>query len=240
MVGCTWDDVPHLDATAKTELEKSIPPYQLEARKKGIPTLGAGAIFPIAESDIEIKDFAIPTYWPRAFGMDVGWKKTAGIWGARNNDTGTIYLYSEYYKGQVEPSVHKTAFDGRGKWVPGVVDPAAHGRSQVDGRKLFNMYREMGMDIENAANAREAGIQETWELMSGDRLKVFTSLRNWWAEFRTFQRDEHGQIKNESDYHLMAATRYFVMSGRERMKTKPADKKPVSGSVRSAGSWMGA
>lgn len=242
MVGCTWDDVPHLDEETKIELRKEIPPYQLEARTKGIPQLGSGAIFPIAESDLEIKDFAIPDYWPRAYGMDVGWNKTAAIWGARNNDTGVIYLFSEYYKGLAEAPVHASGINARGKWIPGVIDPAAHGRSQVDGRKLFSLYKDQGLDIENAVNAREAGIQETWLLMSGGQLKVFKSLRYWWTEFRTFQRDKNGQIMNESDYHLMAATRYFVMSGRERMKCKPAERKDPAGHRfgGGAGSWMGA
>ena len=48
-------------------------------------------------------------FLPRAYGLDVGWNKTAAIWGARNPETGVIYLYSEYYRGQAEPQVHVEA-----------------------------------------------------------------------------------------------------------------------------------
>jgi phage terminase large subunit-like protein len=43
VVQATWDDVPHLSAEAKAELLASIPPYQREARSKGVPQLGSGA-----------------------------------------------------------------------------------------------------------------------------------------------------------------------------------------------------
>ena len=52
VVSATWDDVPHLSPEQKTELWGSIPPYQRDARSKGIPQLGSGAIYPVAESEI--------------------------------------------------------------------------------------------------------------------------------------------------------------------------------------------
>src|SRR5262249_28450196 len=56
--------------------------HQRKSRTEGVPDLGAGAIFPIAESDIIVKDFPIPEYWPRSYGMDTGWNWTAAVWGA--------------------------------------------------------------------------------------------------------------------------------------------------------------
>ena len=62
-----WDDVPHLDEQAKKDLYASIPPYQRDARSKGIPQLGSGAIYPVPESEIVCKPFEIPRYWPRCY-----------------------------------------------------------------------------------------------------------------------------------------------------------------------------
>src|SRR5262249_45628040 len=131
-VQATWDYVPHLPPTVKAELLASIPPYQREARSKGVPQLGAGAIYPVPESDIVVADFELPAHYPLAFALDVGWNKTAVVWGARDNESGVIYLYSEYYAGQKEPSLHADAIKSRGKWIYGVIDPAARARSQVD------------------------------------------------------------------------------------------------------------
>jgi hypothetical protein len=87
LVTATWDDVPHLTQEAKDELWSSIPPFQRDARSKGIPTLGAGAIYPISQEDLEVADFPIPDHWPRAFGLDVGWNRTAAIHGALDRET---------------------------------------------------------------------------------------------------------------------------------------------------------
>jgi hypothetical protein len=242
VVTATWDDVPHLSAAVKAELLKEIPAYQRDARSRGVPQLGAGAIYPIAESDLAAGDFDLPAHWPRAYGMDVGWQKTAAVWGARDNQAGVIYLYSEHYRGHSEPILHADAIKSRGEWIPGVIDPAADGRSQIDGRRLLEIYRGLGLDVEKAVNAVEAGIYAVWGLMSTGKLKVFKSLSNWWTEFRTFQRDRDGRIVDDHKYHLMACTRYFIMSGRERMKAKPVPEKPHQKMYtvgRQQQSWMG-
>ena len=221
VVQATWDDVPHLTPEAKAELLASIPPYQREARSKGVPQLGSGAIYQVPESDIVVADFAIPDHFPRVFGLDVGWNRTAAVWGARDNDSGVIYLYSEHYMGQQQPILHAQAIKGRGAWIPGVIDPAARGRSQMDGQALINIYRECGLHLVDADNSVEAGIYQVWQLMSAGKLKVFRSLGNWLSEFRLYQRDKDGKIVKQND-HLMDATRYLIMSGRERMRAKPA------------------
>ena len=101
-----------------------------------------------------------------------------------------------------------------------MIDPAARGRSQIDGRQLIQIYRECGLHLEEADNAVESGIYQVWQLMSSGKLKVFRSLGNWLSEFRLYQRDRDGKIVKQND-HLMDATRYLIMSGRDRMKAKP-------------------
>lgn len=234
-ISATWDDVPHLSQAVKDELWNSIPPYQREARSRGVPSLGSGAIYPVPEADIVTPDFKIPDHWTRAYGLDVGWNRTACVWGAQDRETGTLYLYSEHYRGDGEPVVHAEAIKSRGSWIPGVIDPASRGRSQVDGRQLLEMYSGLGLDLQAAENAVEAGIYETWQLLSAGRLRVFASLANWREEFRLYRRDEKGKVVKTKD-HLMDATRYLVISGRDRMTTKPAPRasRPVGGR-----SWMG-
>jgi len=94
-----------------------------------------------------------------------------------------------------------------------LIDPAANGRSQIDGRQLLQIYRGLGLRLQMAENAREAGIYEVWTRLSTGKLKVFCSCRNWLDEFRIFERDENGKIINERKFRLMAATRYLFMGG---------------------------
>lgn len=240
VVTATWDDAPHLDENAKQELWNSIPPFQRDARSKGVPQLGAGAIYPVPESDFVVADFPVPDHWPRVFGMDVGWNRTASIWGAIDRDTDTLYLISEHYRGQAEPSVHAQGIMARGKWIPGVIDPASRGRGQQDGQQLLQSYIDLGLDLAVAFNGVESGIYEVWQRMSSGRLKVFKSLGNWLSEFRLYRRDEKGRIVKEND-HLMDATRYLVMSGIDLAKTKPVKKTNEGENYISSGGlgWMG-
>lgn len=220
LIQATWDDAPHLTKEQKDKLYAALPPHQREARSKGIPQLGSGAIFPIQESNVSVKDFAIPDHWLRCYSLDVGWKKTAAVWGATDPTSGITYLYSEYYQGQAEPIIHAEGIKARGVWIPGVIDSAAHGRSQEDGRQLFNIYSDLGLDIENANKSIESGLYLVWQMLSTNKLKVFESLVNWFSEFRLYRRDENGKIVKERD-HLMDNTRYLVMSGLDRAISKP-------------------
>jgi hypothetical protein len=68
----------------------------------------------------------------------------------------------------------------------------------------------------------EAGITEVWNLLVSGRLKVMQSLSNWLREFRKYHRDDKGSGKIvKRDDHLMDATRYLIISGRQRMRTMP-------------------
>lgn len=235
-----WDDVPHLSEDAKKALLDSIPPFQRDARSKGIPQLGAGAIYPIPESDILVDDFAIPDHWPRAYGMDVGWNRTAAIWAAWNRETDTVYLFNEHYRGQAEPSIHTQAIKARGDWIPGVIDPASRGRNQKDGQQLIQQYKDLGLNLEFAFNGVESGLYEVWQRLSTGRLKVFRSLSNWLMEYRLYRRDEKGQVVKTND-HIMDATRYLIMSGLERAITKPKPYEPDQDEYSyggTSGGWM--
>lgn len=241
MVG--WDDVPHLSEQTKKELLASIPPFQRDARSKGIPQLGSGAIWPIPEEDIAVDDFPIPEHWPRGYGMDVGWNKTAALWHALDRENDVVYAYSEHYRGQAEPSIHSDGIKARGEWIEGEIDPAARGRSQVDGQQLFDMYvNDCKLRLNLANNGVEAGLYKCWQRMSSGRYKVFKSCRNWFDEYRIYRRDEKGQVIREND-HLMVCSRYFVMSDFQHVKTKPfeTEEKPEFQFISpdESGNWMG-
>lgn len=217
-----WDDVPHLSAAEKADLRKTIPAYQRDARTKGIPQLGAGAVYPIEETEITVEPFKIPRHYPRAYSLDVGWRRTAALWGAFSREEDTWYLYGEYYRGQAEPSVHAAAIRARGEWIQGAVDPAARGRGQDDGKKLIQQYRDLGLTLYEADNGVEAGIQDCYERLSTGRIKVFSTLRNFLAEYRLYRRDELGRIAETPD-HLMDDMRYLIRTGPTIMTTEPVD-----------------
>lgn len=221
----SWDDAPHLTKEVKDDMLKAYPPYMRDARSRGIPQLGAGAIFPVPESEIMVSDFPIPDYWPRACALDVGWNFTAAVWVAIDPNTKKKYLYAVHKQGHVEPSVHARAIRSYGEWIPVKIDPASRGRSQKDGSQLLQDYKDLGLNVSTAKNAVESGLLRVWQALSSGEFKVFRSCEAWFAEFRVYRRDEHGKVVKDND-HLMDATRYWFNSGEDAAIVKPNKDKP--------------
>lgn len=211
-VTATWDDAPHLSDADKVEMLSAYPPHQRDARSKGIPALGSGAIYPVPEEDFLINDIELPLHWRRFYAMDVGWNRTAALFFAYDPETDILYAYGEYYRGQAEPSIHAAAIKSQGSWMRGVIDPAARGRSQIDGKQLIQLYGDLGLVLTPADNSVETGIYEVYQRLSIGRLKVFRSCVNFISEYRVYRRDEKGRIIKEND-HLMDTCRYGCVSG---------------------------
>lgn len=207
----SWDDVPHISQEMKEEMLAATPPALRDARSKGEPTVGSGKIYPVDISKIVVEDFQIPKHYQKAYAMDVGWASTSASFGAWDRDNDIIYIYSEHKQGEAEPIIHAEAIKSRGEWLKGVIDPAARGRSQIDGNNLFEMYRKAGLHIYPAQNAVEAGIYEVWQRLSTGRLKIFASCTQTLKELALYHRDDKGKIVKKND-HLMDAMRYLIIS----------------------------
>lgn len=241
ILACTWDDVPHLDAKAKARLLESFPSYQKEARSKGVPSLGSGSIYQVPESLIKIPPFPIPRHFKRGYGLDVGWSRTAAVFGAWDQEHQTMYLVDVHYVGQQDPTAHADDIKARaGDWMPGKIDPASRGRSQEDGRKLFETYQEKGLLLTDADHAVEAGLMAVNDLLVAGRLKVFSSCTHWFEEYRLYRRNEKGEIIKQFD-HAMDATRYLILSGVDWLETPPQEGAGYrfAPTAIGGGSWMG-
>ena len=217
-----WDDAPWLSDEVKKRLLEATPVHLREARSRGLPSMGSGAIFPIPLDEIVVNDFPIPSHFRQIYGMDVGWSATAAAKLALDPDTDTVYLCAEYKRGNAEPLVHAAAIKRWGEWLPGKIDPASMGRSQVDGRRLFQMYRELGLKVSPADNAVEAGIYNMYERLSTGKLKVFKSCVEFQKEYITYRRDDKGRVIKEND-HIIDSVRYGLQHIHEG-KPKPVSQ----------------
>jgi phage terminase large subunit-like protein len=237
VISATWDDAPHLGEKEKSELFDTLPPHQREARSKGVPSLGSGAIYPVLEQEFVIDPIAIPEHWCLGYGLDVGWNNTAACWGALDRDTDVLYIFADYKQGKKEPALHAAAIRGRGDWIKGAIDPASAGRSQKDGEQLINLYRQQGLHLIKADNTVEAGIFDVYERLTTGRLKVFSTCASLLEEYRLYRRDEKGKIVKQND-HIMDALRYLVRTLQSVVDVKIKKSTPLP-RVSKKTSWMG-
>lgn len=209
IINAGWDDAPWLSEDSKRRMLDDTLPHLRDARSKGIPAMGSGNIYPIALDNILCDPFQIPDYYERLYALDVGWNRTACLWAARNPDTDVIYIYDEYYASREEPDIHASNIKAKGTWIPGVIDPAARGRSQIDGKQLYAMYQHLLDNLLPAKNEVESGISNTYNKLGTGKIMVFRNLQNFQKEYILYRRDLNGKIIKEND-HLMDCLRYIV------------------------------
>jgi hypothetical protein len=154
------------------------------------------------------------------YALDVGWRVTGCLFGSHDPETDTLYIYAEHYRGEAEPSQHAAAIRAKGSWLNGVIDPAARGRTQTDGQRLIDIYRDLGLTLSPADNSVESGIYEVLGRLSSGRLKVFNTCENLLQEMRIYRRDEKGKIVKAND-HLCDCLRYLCVSGLAIATPKP-------------------
>jgi phage terminase large subunit-like protein len=230
----TIDDAEHIEPAQRAKIVAGYLPHERDARSKGIPIMGSGRVFPIAEEDIVIDPIPIPEYWPRIIGLDFGWDHpTAAIEMVWDKDGKRVIVTKAYRKREATPIFHAAALKAWGDWIPvsWPRDGLAHDKGS--GEQLAQLYREQGLKLtdewaqfdDDRGVGVEAGIFEMLDWMQTGRFKVFRHLNEWWEEFRLYHRDE-GEIVAERD-DLMSATRYaFVM--RRKAITKPnLDARPL-------------
>jgi phage terminase large subunit-like protein len=230
----TIEDAGHYTAEQRAEIIARYPPHEREARARGIPMMGSGRVFPVAEETIVIEAFPLPAHWPRIVGIDFGYEHpTACAWLAWDRDTDTIYVYDTYRAAEMTPPLHAAAIRAKGSWIP-VSWPHDGNADTAAGPQLAKQYRDCGvlMRPENAKfplDARapaisrisvEAGIAEMLTRMQTGRWKVFKHLEQWLDEFRLYHRKDGHLVKIRDD--TISASRYALMDIRFAKTSAPA------------------
>jgi hypothetical protein len=88
----------------RTTAQVSYGPADIEARAQGLPRMGSGRVFPIAEAEITCKAFPVPEHWPQIGGLDFGWDHpTAAVSLAHDRDADIVYVTHSYRKREATP-----------------------------------------------------------------------------------------------------------------------------------------
>lgn len=247
----TIDDAEHIPAAERQKIIDSYPAHEREARTMGIPALGSGRIFPVAESMITVEAFPIPEHWPVIGGIDFGWDHpTAAVKLAWDRDTDAVYVVKAYRRSEAIPAIHAASLRSWGEQMPWAWPHDGLQHDKGSGQQLAQIYRNNGLKLlgEHAQYAGErgtgveAGLMDMLERMETARWFVFSHLAEWFEEFRLYHRQDGRVVKEHDD--IMAASRYALMCLPAAALT---DRKPFMAGAplvamktrQSSGSWMG-
>lgn len=216
----TIHDADHISEEERERIIARYPEHEREARAMGVPILGSGRIFPIADSRVLIPPFSIPAHWPCIGGLDFGWDHpTAAAKLAWDRDNDVVYLVREHRLSKATPKQHVATIGDKRSWgaIPWAWPHDGMVADKGSGEQLAKQYKTAGLQMlgehaqfPNGSNSVEAGVLEMLERMNDGRWKVFDGVCPlWMEEFRLYHRDE-GKIVKEYD-DLISASRYAMM-----------------------------
>jgi phage terminase large subunit-like protein len=227
----TIDDVDHYSSEEKRRIVEAYPEHEREARAMGVPMLGSGKIYPVAESVIAEDPIVVPETWPQLVAMDFGWQDhpTAAVKMAWDPDD-VCHIVSAYRQKSQPLPVYAAAIKALGNHpIAWPHDGLMHDKSS--GIQIAQIYRNLGCKLvsehaqfpDERKNGVEAAIQETLLRMQTRRLRVNRNLHDWFEEFRMWHYKDGKPVDERED--LMKATHYGLMMRRfARPQVREEDK----------------
>jgi phage terminase large subunit-like protein len=219
VIRMTIHDAEHYTDEDRERIIAGYLDHERDARVSGIPILGSGRIFPVADAQILVAPFHVPPHWPRIGGLDFGWDHPTGaVELAWDRDTDVVYVLREHRASKLTPDQHSLIIGpkkwGKLKWS---WPHDGHVADKGTGQGLAKQYKAAGLDMleshalwPDGSNSTEAGVMDMLQRMNDGRWKVFDGLCPlWMEEFRMYHRDEGKIVKEDDD--LLCASRYALM-----------------------------
>lgn len=216
-----WDDAPHLTEKVKEDLLASFPSHQREMRTKGVPMLGHGRIYDLAEDEITCSPFDIPAHFRVIDGMDFGWDHPqAHVQLVHDADNDMFWVTRAWKKRHTLADVAWGAVKSWALSVPTAWPADGLQTEKGSGKQQKQYYSEAGFKMlpqhaqwPDGSNGVEAGLLEIRDLMLKGKFKIFSGLRDLLDEVLQYHRDENGKIEKTGD-DALDAMRYAYMMRR--------------------------
>ena len=234
-----WE-IPHLSEDDIQRMKNTTSRALWPAVLEGKPKFGGGRIFSgISKNQVSYTDnditHGIQESWPRLIGLDPAFTKDKYVaaWGAYDKARDCVYIYDWYVydfslSGPCSVMDHiPKLLSKQGNKIPIITDTKIKEKTLLDGSATITKYSASGLNMHPKGfknpkwitkatgarfNDRSAGINEMYERMATDRLKVHADFKEFWDEFFTFAIDEKTGKPQITRDDCMDAVRYTVMS----------------------------
>jgi len=243
LVNATWDDASekihslngengHLSESVMKQILSAYSPHEREMRRYGRPSIGSGLIFPVNEENLMVDPIVLEDHWPRIAAIDFGWDHpTAVVWCAIDREEDTFYIYDCHRESKASPAVHAKIISRRPHFIPVAYPHDGNRRDSMGNPGLAEQYRALGcnfllahfsnppaLGLDKGSNSVEEGLMAMLQSMEAGKFKVFSTLSDWFEEFRMYHRKSGKVVPFRDD--LMSATRYAFQSQRFAVSDK--------------------
>lgn len=239
LVRMELSEAEHMTAEDIDAVTEGYAAHERDARLRGLPMLGSGRVFPVADEVLIVKPFELPAYWPMIAALDIGWDHpTAAAWLAWDRDADVVYVTDEYRQKQETVSTHATALRARGAGIPVAWPHDGHSHDKSSGKPIATLYKDQGLamlddhaQFPDGSTSVEASVALILDRMRSGRLKIFGTCSMLLDEIHMYHRKDGRIVKERDD--LISAVRYGIMElrnartvdsrgGRRRRKSKIA------------------
>jgi hypothetical protein len=221
IVTMTIDDAEHIPASKRAAIVAGYLPHERDARARGIPMLGSGAVFQIPESMLmEPAIEYLPEFWTKLWTMDFGIAHPfAAVLMAWDKDADVLHVMHTIRMPDGQPIHHAKAMKSIASNIPVGWPHDGNNREKGSGEVLARLYKNEGllttpthMTWPDGGVSVEAGIMEMQQRMTTGRFKVANHLGDWFEEYRLYHRKDGLIVPVKND--LLDATRIGVMGKR--------------------------
>lgn len=165
------------------------------------PALPLSHVYAIAAPEFSVDPFAVPSYWPRGFALMVEPETAWALFAAYEKEADVLYFTTEHVGIRKSVAENAGAILSRGGppevgnrgWIPGTLESD---ETNLEARAhMLAVYGGQGLtNLMLADRSFDAGIAEMDERLKTGRLKVFSTCQEFFRAYRSYRRDEKGEI----------------------------------------------
>lgn len=234
VVSMTIEDAQHIKAEDRAKIIAGYARHEREARAKGIPLLGSGAIFTEPEENVtETGMRDVPIYFAKLWAIDFGIGEDhafAAVLLLWDKDKDIVHVHHTVRMVGALPIQHAAAMKAVAADVP-VAWPQDGTAREKSGAVVSGLYKKEGLRMlpEHATFAKggystEAAIREMEQREATGRLKIASHLQDYFEERRFYHRKDGLVVHLKDD--ILSATQKGLMMLRFSKPVLLGNKRP--------------